>query len=333
MRFAARWIDVGLVSPAIFHATYIGLANQQERGASPILMWGRSTGHICLGQHQHLIAELKHPLEVPVLQRPLGGGTVWVDEFQYCFVFIVPLDHVRSRPQQWFESYLAPAMATCRQFGLNVVRREQDIWLGNRKIGGSGAATIGHCAVLASSFLLHFPVERFVQCIACPSEGFRDWLKEALHEAMTDWETHCPVPDETRLAQALRENAQTSLGWAFSDSAPSELETKAREEALLEVAELDDTVGRRLIPNGIKLNARTFLTEREDKGNWARVLTVDGKFAKIQLSRLLPQRVLDHLVLSSPEPKALQSVLTGMMPDDEANYWVALIMKTAYFQT
>ncbi len=333
MRLAARWIDIGLVSPEIFHATYAGLAEHQVANAAPILLWGRTTGHLCLGQHQYVMSELAQPLEVPVLQRPLGGGTVWVDEFQYCFVLIVPLELMPGQPQKWFEWGLAPMLATYRQFGLDVELQAQDVWLNGRKIGGSGAATIGNCAVLASSFLMHFPVAHFVQCIACPSEGFRYWMAEALSEAMTDWQSHQPVPEESVLAKAFWNSLQSGLKWDFFKSALSPDEAHARDVALPEISELDASNGKRLVPDGIKLNARTFLTEKHDGANWVRVLTVDGKFSRIMLSRVLSAEQLEKLVLSSPTIEALQAELILMMKLGEAKYWAALIMNTAFIST
>ena len=332
MSLSARWVDIGLVSPQTFHATYIGLAEQQARDDAPVLLWGRTTGHICLGQHQHSSVELRQPHMVPVLQRPLGGGTVWVDENQYCFVWIVPLAHARGRPQQWFEWALAPALATYREFGLNVMQQDQDIWLDGRKIGGSGAATIGNCAVLAASFLMHFPVARFVECVACPSDGFRAWLAGSLQEAMTDWQSHQVAPQEERLAQVFRGHVETSLGWRLLDSVLTSEETLAGQEALSEVAELELTMGKRLIPDGIKLNARTFLTEKHEADHWVRVLTMNGKFSRIQLSRELPQIVLDQIISCAPETGAVKKILEKLMSPDEAGYWAEFIMRTAYFQ-
>ncbi|TCV82561.1 lipoate--protein ligase family protein [Sulfurirhabdus autotrophica] len=330
MRSAARWIDIGLVAPATFHATYAGLADHQVANAAPILLWGRTTEHICLGQHQNLMAELAQPLEVPVLQRPLGGGTVWVDEFQYCFVLIVPLELLPGRPQEWFEWGLAPMLATYRRFGMEVELHAQDVWLDGRKIGGSGAATIGNCAVLASSFLMHFPIAHFVQCIACPTEGFRNWMAEALSVAMTDWQSHQSVPDESVLVKVFWDSLQAGLKWDFIQSALSADEVLARDAVLPELAELDASNGKRLVPDGIKLNARTFLTEKHDGTNWVRVLTVDGKFSRIMLSRVLSAEQLEKLVLSSPTIEALQAELILMMPLGEAEYWAALIMNTAF---
>ena len=332
MSLTARWIDIGLVSPAVFHSTYIGLAEHQARHAAPILLWGRTTGHICLGQHQHSFAELRQPHVVPVLQRPLGGGTVWVDEDQYCFVWIVPLEHAYGRPQQWYEWGLAPVIATYHQYALKVVRQDQDVWLDGRKIGGSGAATIGHCAVLAASFLMNFPVDHFTQCIACPSEGFRGWLAASLREAMTDWQSHQIVPQEGALVQVFRSHVETCLGWRLIASDLDAREVLASQDALSEMAELEYSTGKRLIPDGIKLNARTFLTEKYEAGNWARVLTRQGKFARILLSREVPPDGLAQLALCAPEVGALQAMLAEMMSQDEAVYWAAFIMRTACFE-
>ena len=332
MSLTARWVNIGLVSPQEFHSTYIGLAEHQSRDDAPILLWGRTTGHICLGQHQYRSVELRQPHNVPVLQRPLGGGTVWVDENQYCFVWIVPLAHVRGRPQQWFEWALAPALTTYREFGLNVVQQDQDIWLDGRKIGGSGAATIGHCAVLAASFLMHFPVDRFVACVACPSEGFRVWLAASLRDAMTDWQSHQLAPQEDRLAHVFRGQVEVLLDWDIADSCLTQEEVLLRQAALLELAELDLSSGKRLIPDGIKLNACTFLTEKHEAGHWVRVLTMHGKFARVQLSRELPNNGLDQIIACVPEIDALQKILEEMMPQDEACYWAGFIMRTAYFQ-
>lgn len=332
MSLTARWVNIGLVSPQAFHSTYIGLAEHQARDDVPILLWGRTTGHICLGQHQHSSVELFQPNAVPVLQRPLGGGTVWVDENQFCFVWIVPLDHARGRPQQWFEWGLAPALATYHQLGLNVMQQDQDIWLEGRKIGGSGAATIGRCAVLAASFLMHFPVDRFAQCVACPSEGFREWLVASLSGAMTDWQSHQVAPQEEVLAQVFRSHVETCLGWRLLDSDLSQDEVQARQDALLEMAELEPSMGKRLVPDGIKLNARTFLTEKHEAGHWVRVLTTHGKLTRVELSKVLPQAGLDRLALCAPESASLQGELENMMSQDEACYWAEFIMRTACFQ-
>lgn len=286
----ARFVDVGVLDPLLFHATYMGIAEAAERGEPPVVMWGSSAPHISLGQSQDRCAELAAELEVPVVTRPLGGGAVWVDESQYCYVLIVPLEQAPSRPADWFGWGLEPALATYRHFGLPAERRDQDLWLGGRKIAGSGAATIGRCAVFASSFLLHFPAARFARCIASPlqpgrtSAGFQEWLLAALSQAMTDWESHQPAPQGDDLRHAFRCAVRESLSWQFGDSALTNAELIAREEALTELAELAISSGRRRVAGGIKLNASTFLAETCNRGRVERTLTVDGTVTRRQFA-------------------------------------------------
>lgn len=272
---SARFIDVGLLDPALFHATYTGIAEALPRGAAPVVMWGRSTPHISLGQSQDRRLELAADLDVPVVTRPLGGGAVWIDEAQHCLILIAPLAHASARPADWFEWGLAPVIATYRRFGLRVARREQDVWLAGRKIAGSGAATIGRSAVFASSFLLRFPAERFARCICGAAPGFRDWLIAGLREAMTDWQSHQLPPSAAELRRIFRREVELAFGWRLSDSALSSAELAARITALEELSDSQPT-GRRQVAGGIKLNASTVLTERRSGSHIERSLSVDG---------------------------------------------------------
>ena len=262
----ARFIDVGLLEPALFHATYAGIAQAMARGDAPVVMWGSSTPHVSLGQSQDRRAELARELDVPVVTRPLGGGAVWIDESQCCFVLIAPAAHAPARPADWYRWALAPMISTYGRFGLRVVRREQDLWLAERKIAGSGAATIGRAAVLASSFLLRFPAGRFARCIASPSPAFRRWLLAGLRQAMTDWQSHQVPPAQDELQHEFREAVTTTLGWRLVDSGLSVVEQARREGALAELREPEQHGRARLVKGGIKLNAATFLYEHRAAG-------------------------------------------------------------------
>lgn len=262
----ARFIDVGVLEPHLFHATYAGIAQAMAREGAPVVMWGRSTPHVSLGQSQSRDVELARRLEVPAVARPLGGGAVWVDESQYCFVLIAPLALAPPRPADWYGWGLAPALATFRRFGLRAARREQDIWLDGRKIAGSGAASLGRAAVLASSFLLRFPAARFARCIASPSPAFRRWLRAGLAQAMTDWQSHQAPPAPEGLRHAFRAAVAATLNWRLADSELSAAEQVEREEALAELREPLQRGGARLVKGGIKLNAATYLYQRRAAG-------------------------------------------------------------------
>lgn len=282
----ARFIDVGLLEPEQFHATYAGIAQALAREGAPVVMWGRSTPHVSLGQSQSRDAELARRLEVPAVTRPLGGGAVWVDESQYCFVLIAPLALAPPRPADWYAWGLAPALATFRHFGLEAARREQDVWLDGRKIAGSGAASIGRAAVLASSFLLRFPAARFARCIASPSPAFRRWLCAGLAQAMTDWQSHQAPPAPDVLQQVFRKAVAANLGWQLADAVLCAAERGARAEALDELREAQPHAHAKLVKDGIKLNAATYLYQRSAEGISELRLERDGAVVRSMRSNL-----------------------------------------------
>ena len=271
----ARVIDLGLLQPARFHATYAGLAWALEADAPPVLLWGRSRSHISLGQSEAR-AVLSPDADVPVVRRPLGGGAVWVDEQQHCYVLIAPLAHVPRRPADWFEWGLRPAIATYRRFGLHVERVEQDLWLGGRKIAGSGAATLGRCAVLASSFLMRFPAHRFARCVRAPSSAYRAWLAAGLARTMTDWESHQRPPRAAALARVFRRAVREELGWPLVRSMLNGRERMLCCAMLHEMTGEEPAAVREAVPDGIKLNARSFLAETRCEAGTMRTLTVGG---------------------------------------------------------
>jgi lipoate-protein ligase A len=264
----ARWIDVGPADPLTFHATYAGLAAALHADAAPVIVWGRAAAHVCLGQSQGR-CELDDALAVPVVRRPLGGGAVWVDEDQLSYALVAPLGIAPRRHEDWYAWALAPAIATFRAFGLAVERRDEDLWLAGRKIAGSGAATIGACAVVASSFLLRFPHARFAASVASPDAAFRAALRAALGVAMTDWSSHAAPPDEEVLANAFRDALRATLGWDATSCGPAA-------EELTEIAawrgELAEPIegGRPRIDGGIKLNAALCLV-RDARTGEARI--------------------------------------------------------------
>lgn len=254
----ARWLDLGRTDPWTFHSTYAGIAQARLDERSPTVVWGRVAPHICLGQGQGM-CELANGLDVPVVRRPLGGGTVWVDEMQLSYAIVAPLESAPPRHADWYAWALGPAIATFRSYGLTVERRAEDLWLEGRKIAGSGAATIGRSAVVASSFLMHFPRARFTRAVAATSRGFRTRLLEALGLAMTDWSEHAPVPDGASVKAAFEAAVARELEWHLQ---PGEVSGAEAAEIRSSEAELREPIepGIRRVPGGVKLNAMLTLS-------------------------------------------------------------------------
>jgi lipoate---protein ligase len=278
---SARWIDLGTCAPAAFHATYAGLAETQTVASEPVVLWAQPRAHISIGQSQDRAAEIVAEPGVPVIRRALGGGAVWVDEAQDCVVLIVPVHLV---PQRWSADMtwaLSPAVETMRMFGLPAELRERDIWVRGRKIAGSGAATIGVCAVIAFSFLRCFPKQQFARCVALPRDDLRGWLDDALAVTMTDWAQEGVRPSTRELASAFRKQVKNHLGWISRDSMLDTEELHAIDEIR---ADSDDGqwTGRsgRMFAGGIRLNASSFLLSVEQGDAWRDTLIVDGHIVR-----------------------------------------------------
>ncbi|MHB8249259.1 MAG: lipoate--protein ligase family protein [Acidithiobacillus sp.] len=303
-----RRLDLGLLDPLSLHAGYAGMAEAQPAGALPMVLLARSSGHLSLGAAQGAAAELdpaacrRHG--VPVVRRPLGGGTVWVDAQQLNYFFLFPAGSGPARPAAAF-SLVAPVVeAVHRAFGLPVTGAGgQDFWCRGRKIGGTGAATLGHTLILGGSFILDFHRPAFTRCVALPSPGFREWLGEALAGSLTSW-TGEGVGGVA--ASAVAESFWAALaaqGWRLQPSVPTAAEGAAVAEAREDLDDLDWEEGaRRRVPHGIKLKSGAFLTERHwDGGQWLRVWTDVGQFRR---------------VAASVFPAGLGELLSGLGPAD-----------------
>ncbi len=283
-----RWLDLGDLAPVDLHAAYTGVARAMGPEDAPVLLWARpDRPHLSIGASQYAAADLDlarcEALGIPVLQRPLGGGTVWVDGDQECFFFILPRQRVPGGHRGLFDRCLGLVAHWFAATGLGVRRvGGQDLWLGTRKILGSGAASQGEALVFGASVLRHFPARSFAECIRAPSDGFRDWLAEALAEGMTDWRSQGIDPDTGLLQAGLRETCEGQAGWRFTDWQPDPRTRASMAEAREELAEpLDPSPGRRHVPEGIRINGLRYLLEQDRDGDWLRVLLDDGIIRRV----------------------------------------------------
>ena len=285
-----RLIHLGMLAPEALHRAYVGLAEAQDEQDAPILLLARSRAHLSLGAAQGPAAELDRVacerLGIPVVLRGLGGGLVWVDPGQLNYFFIFPAAAGIRRAPDLFVRIAPWVIAMHAHFGLTVeARNGHDFWCQGRKIGGTGAATIGHSLVLGGSFILEARWTSFVDCVAAPSEGFRAWLAEALQEGLCSWSQ---LLDRAVEPEAVLEACPALLaeaGWALAlPTRPRAVESRAMAQADLEEVDWEQPVRRR-VPAGIKLKADTFLTERRwSDGHWLRVWTENGAFRRVACS-------------------------------------------------
>lgn len=323
MMNGARWIELGATTPQRFHDLYRDAAAAQPRAAEPIIFWGKPQPHICLGAHQSRAAELDPACPYSIAQRPLGGGTVWLDARQYCFIMVVPAP-TWGAPVAWFNRGLAPLIDTYRTFGLDVEQRGRDVWLQGKKIAGSGAATIGSSAVLGSSFMLEFDAHSFAEAIKCPSCQYRSMLRRALTGAMTSWQEHALAPPEPEIRTAFRKHICGRLGWTVYDD-----ELKPGECVASGDAAEDDASGGKAIANGIKINDATFLLEATFADAVLTLLRSHRTLADIALPGIISPALAERmagLLLSEP---VLRSALEQELTAEHALLWTRRILALA----
>ncbi|PKY10655.1 ligase [Acidithiobacillus marinus] len=285
-----RVISLGVLPPELLHKTYMGLAEAQKDDDPPVLLLVQSEPHLSLGAAQSASAELDHRacanLGIPVLQRALGGGLVWVDSGQLNYFFIFPMALGIRRGPELFARTAPWIVALHARFGLQIEARDgHDFWCASQKIGGTGAATIGRSLVMGGSLMLHVDWKPFVNCVAAPSAGFRAWLAEALQDSLWTWSRLLPqVPSVEDIRNTFPEVLESGDIQVTRVATLKPAEQQAVTAAELEEPEWEMPASRR-VPAGIKIKAGAFLTERQwPDGSWLRIWTENGGFRKVAAS-------------------------------------------------
>ncbi len=340
-----RWLDLGQCSPVSLHAAYSGLAQAMADDASPLLVWAHSRAHVTTGASQWAGAELDlhvcRQMGIDIVARPLGGGMAWIDEHQACFFFITPYRRLGGRHLQLFTRCLEAVVAVYHRFGLPVERvGETDIWLAGKKILGSGAATINRAMVFGSSFLLGFDSAAFSRVVACPSEGFRAWLREALAAGMTCWEAYAPPPAESALRIALREAFGAAFDCRFEPANISAAEATAMEAAREDCEVVCAPGARRRVRHGIKVNHQTYLVETGAGADSLRLWLAHGRIHRITAGDVGIARALQYWLNYEPERVCLLAAsrkgrsgdrrqVGAPLAGSAAEYWTARIDEAA----
>lgn len=276
--------EAGWLSPYALHAYYEGLAESLAPDDPPWLIMARSDrGHIALGASQYADAELNlaycRMRRIPVVQRTLGGGTVWLDRQQLCLFFIFPFASAPRAHAALFDQCLGMLSEAYAHVGLTVQRRGgQDLWHEGRKLLGSGAATLGRSMVLGASVLEHFDAGQFAACIHSPSTGFSDWLDDALASGMTDLAALETAPQTDAFVAALY--ALCDARWGVETGSLTVLHQQAIAEAEHRLRQPLDSGGRRQVRGGIKINRDLYLLE-DSASPWIRLLWHSGCLSRV----------------------------------------------------
>ncbi|MFW5910969.1 MAG: lipoyl protein ligase domain-containing protein, partial [Thiohalospira sp.] len=232
-----RWLELGALEPAPLHAAYAGIARAQPVDGPPfVVRAGAASGHLVLGATQAAgeadLAACRARGWGP-WRRPLGGGAVWVDAEQHPFFIGLPGGDGRRGEAE--AAILEALAATHRAFGLPATVVGRDVWVGDRKVVGTGSATVGRTWLLGAALLWRLPVRRFARAVAAPSAGYRRWLARELAAGLSSWEDHAPRPPAPEVDVVLATELGRRLGVAWAPDGPTAAERDAIREEEAEV--------------------------------------------------------------------------------------------------
>lgn len=209
-----RYLDLGTVDAQSSQAVYHALAELMTAdGPATLVTVSPNQPYVCVGYHQIAGREIDRRYceahDIPVARRMVGGGAVWLDHDQVFWHLIVP--HALLSVDELYRRYLIAPVHAYRQMGIAAEHRPvNDIVVGQRKIGGTGASTLANADVLVGSLMLDFDTQAMARVLQVPSEKFRDKVISSLHDYMTT------VRRELGAAAPTREQATQILVDAFA---------------------------------------------------------------------------------------------------------------------
>ena len=330
-----RVIDFGLVPSLRSQAVYHGLAETMTADSDPVLsLVSPIDPYVCVGMHQEIAKEVDEEFcganGLPIYRRHVGGGAVYLDKNQLFTHFIYPRRKAPEFAVNLYPMFIEPVVRTYQEIGVNAnYRPVNDIHVNGRKIGGTGAASIGDATVMVGSFMFDFDTATMSKCLKVPSEKFRDKLRQTLDDYMTTIAKELPkAPDRADLiAKFLRHCADVlKVEPVMSEPSEAELAAIAKAEADLSSPDWTNLQGRKLVDLGVKISAGTHLTESAHKapGGMMRVhlLGRDGIIANLMISgdfTCLPpdgiDRVCERLAGTALEAQAIAAAADSLMAE------------------
>ncbi len=214
-----RLLDLGYVSPihsqTVYHA--VGHAMTPETPDTIILV-SPDAPYVCIGFHQDLEKEVdldycaEHKL--PVYRREVGGGAVYLDQAQLFSQWAFQGGHLPAELEPRFELYARPLVETYQAINIPAYLRPiNDIHVGGKKIGGTGAAQMGIAEIVVGSLMFNFDKATMARVLKVSSEKMRDKVFQSLEQYMTTMaEQLGSEPDRETVKQIYIARCAAALG-------------------------------------------------------------------------------------------------------------------------
>lgn len=295
-----------LRSQTVYHA--VGYEMGPE-GPDTILLVTPSAPYVSIGFHQDPRVELDleacGALGLPVVRREVGGGAVYLDDGQVFCQWVFRADRLPAALAERYRRYSEPFVSTYRALGVPAEYRPvNDIHVGGRKIGGTGAARLGEAEIMVGSLMFDFDAEVMARILRVSSEKMRDKVAQAMRDYVTTLTRELDAPpDRAAVVAGYLQECGRTLGRPVERGEPRAAETR-RAEALdgtMGSAEWTFRTPRRDL-RGVKIHQDVHVHEGTHKAPAglvrATVVTRSGAIEDCSISgdfTLLPQGALEEV--------------------------------------
>ncbi len=222
-----RLLDLGRLSPVQSQTVYHAVAYAMTADTpDTIILVSPARPYVCIGYHQDLEKEVDlayceaHGL--PVYRREVGGGAVYLDDGQVFTQWVFHPDHLPRQIEDQFSLYVRPLVETYQALGVEAYHRPiNDVHVGGKKIGGTGAAQMGEAGVVVGSLMFDFDKATMARVLKVASEKMRDKIFESLEQYMTTIREQLPeLPDRQAVKDLYARKCAAALA---AEIVPGEL--------------------------------------------------------------------------------------------------------------
>ena len=228
-------LNLGSCDGYTIQGVYEAIASSVGRGLTPntVVFCYPSHPYVCVGVHQ--VVELEVDVEyctsrnIPIIRRQVGGGTVYLDEWQQFYHIIIrdedPL--AKLNIEDFFRELLKPVVKFYRSYGLPATYKPvNDVVINGRKASGNGAAKLHNSMVLIGNVIMDFNAEEASKVLRVPDVKLRDKLARSMKEWVTSLKNELGyIPSREEVVKKLKETFESELNVDLVESylTPEEL--------------------------------------------------------------------------------------------------------------
>ncbi len=222
-------------------------------------------------------------LNIPIIRRETGGGTVLLSSEQVFYQLILPKSLVPFKVIDAYVKLSKPVIRTYNRLGLDAEYRPiNDILVKGKKISGQASADIEKCFVFVGNILIDFDTALMSKVFKLPDETLRIAIKEALDENITWLKRHITrLITFEEISSVLIDEFSKELPFEGFSEVPKEaleLADKLKKELTSEECLFEDTGRKHEV---IKIREGVFVKNILCNGKKGSLLIEDGIIRKV----------------------------------------------------